>query len=65
MYSSVVCVLLNLQLFVMSFMDIILNEEKAVVANVLRDTTAVAPQISPKSGVGGAGFPWQQRAARV
>lgn len=45
-YSSVVYVLLNLQLFVMSFMGIILNEEKAVMANVLRGTVAVAPQIS-------------------
>ena len=62
-HSSVVYVLLNLQLFVMSFMDIILNEEKAVMANVLRDTVAVAPQISPKNRVGGASFPWQQRAA--
>lgn len=35
-YSSVVCVLLNLQLFVMSFMEIILNGERAVMANVLR-----------------------------
>lgn len=44
-------------------MDIILNEEKAVMANVLRDTMAVAPQISLKYRVGGASFPWQQRAA--
>lgn len=47
----------------MSFTDIILNEEKAVVARVLRDTMVVAPQISPKSRVGRAGSPWQQRAA--
>lgn len=44
-------------------MDIILNEEKAVMANVLGDTTAVAPQMSPESTVGGADFPWQRRAA--
>lgn len=45
-YSSVDYLLLNLQLFMMSFMDIILNEEKAEMAHVLRETTAVAPQIS-------------------
>lgn len=45
-YLSVDYLLLNLQLFMMSFMDIILNEEKAVMAHVLGETTAVAPQIS-------------------
>lgn len=49
----------------MSFMDRILNEERAVTAHVLRETTAVAPQISPKSRAGGAGFAWQQGAAQA
>lgn len=46
-------------------MDRILNEERAVTAHVLRETTAVAPQISPKSRAGEAGFAWQRGAAQA
>lgn len=45
-------------------MDIILNEEKSVMANVLRDTAPVAAQISPRAG-GGVRLPAAAQGCRL